>query len=147
MSDDETRPLPPPRPDMVAVGLAITLLVIVTTIGVAIAVPIGVVAGPTVDVALTPRLARRLGRRYVSPGAALWSLAFAGVAILPTVALAAASTESTQRASLVTALGLTAPGVILGVYARRGEYAKLGLVGSLTSLAVSAVAILLYRTG
>jgi len=147
VSAQQAAPVPPPRPDIVAVGLAVTILVVVTTVGVAILVPLGIVAGPTADLVLTPRLVRRLGRHYVSPGAALWSLAFAAVAILPTIAIAAASKESTLRASLVTALGLTAPGVILGVYARRGEYARLGLIGALASLALSAIALALYRTG
>ena len=137
----------PPRPDLVAVGLAVTILVVVTTVGAAILVPLGIVAGPTADVVLTPRLVRRLGRHYASPGAALWSLAFAAVALLPTIAIAAASSPKTQEEALVTALGLTAPGIILGVYARRGAYAKLGLVGGLASLGMSAVAYLVYRTG
>jgi hypothetical protein len=146
VSADEA-PVPPPRPDLAAVGFAVTILVVVTTVGVAIFVPLGIVAGPTVDIALTPRLVRRLGRYYASPGAALWSLTFAAVALLPTIALAAASSDSTRDASLATALGLTAPGVILGIYARRGDYGRLGLIGGLASLAMSAVAFALYRTG
>jgi hypothetical protein len=138
---------PPPRPDIVAVGLAVTILVVVTAAGAAVLVPLGVVAGPTADIVLTPRLLRRLGRHYASPGAALWALAFAAVAMLPTIAIAAQPSARTAEEALVTALGLTAPGVILGVYARRGSYARLGLIGAAASLAISALALVLYRTG
>jgi hypothetical protein len=125
-------PVPVPRRSLV---VASAILAVATILGVAFTrSPIGVVAGPVIDMFATPRLLRRAGLHYRSPGAPLWSPVFAAVAVLPAlgaiVAAAIGSSSDWVTSWWLLANVVAAPALVLGLVGLRNRpYRRLATSG------------------